>query len=156
MSPSRLRIIPFSLCCPFAVLLALGLLIGSFPALAEAPPNEHRTWRLVSELSEEELARIDFSTDTPRDATIPYLPAEAYPFEAPYTAEEMGFRSMEFPHMPRWNCVQIEDGGVLTPSGYLSNLKVIVLVHYREPAGPARPSDRPARRAVLPLASPRT
>ena len=37
--------------------------------------------------------------------------------------------------MPRWNCVQIEDGGVLTPSGYLSNIKVIVLVNYRGPAG---------------------
>jgi len=47
----------------------------------------------------------------------------------------MGFRSMEFPHMPCWNRVQIEDGGVLTPTGYLTNLKIIALVNYREPAG---------------------
>ena len=97
MSSSCLRIISCSAPRCFALLLALGLLIASVPALAESPSNDHRTWRLVSELPEEELVQIDFATDTPRDATIPYLPAEAYPFEAPYTAEEMGFRSMEFP-----------------------------------------------------------
>ncbi len=142
MSHGRVHIIarPRFVWCRLVMLVAVGLLIGSSWASAESSPNEgqnsrQRTWRSVSELSAEELVHIDFSTDTPRDASIPYLPAEAYPFQSPYTAEEMGFRSMEFPHMPRWNCVQIEDGGVLTPTGYLSNLKVIVLVHYREPAG---------------------
>ena len=94
-----------------------------------------RTWRLLSELSEEELARLDLSTETPRDPETPYLPAEPYPFTPPYTAEEIGFRSMEFPHMPRWSCVQIEDAVVLTSSGYLFILEVIVLVEYRAPEG---------------------
>ena len=120
--------------------IAIGVFICSSWAYAESPQDKgknstQRTWRAVSELSEEERGHIDFSTNTPRDVKIPYLPAEAYPFTSPYTAEEMGFRAMEFPHMPRWNCVQIEDGGILTPTGYLSNSKNIVLVNYREPAG---------------------
>ena len=121
-------------------LVAIGILIGSSWVHAESlqgkeKNSRQRTWRALSELSEEERIHIDFATDTPRDGKFPYLPAEAYPFTSPYTAEEMGFRSMEFPHMPRWNCVQIEDGGVLTPTGYLTNLKIIALVNYREPAG---------------------
>ena len=94
-----------------------------------------RSWRLLSELSPEEMQRLDLSTDTPRDTTLPYMPAEPYPFTPPYTAEEIGYRIMEFPHMPRWNCVQIEDSGTLTPSGYLFINQIIVLVQYREPAG---------------------
>ena len=117
--------------------LCMGLLF--FSSLAGATLSDGngtgKTWQAFSELSEEELARIDLSPGTPRDAQIPYLPAEPYPFTPPYTAEEMGYRAMEFPHMPRWSCVQIEDGGVLTPSGYLSNIKVIVLVDYRDPEG---------------------
>lgn len=115
----------------------MGLLF--FPFLAWATFSERdgigRTWRALSELSKEELARIDLSPETPRDPQIPYLPAEPYPFTPPYTAEEMGYRAMEFPHMPRWSCVQIEDSGVLTPSGYLFISKIITLVHYRAPEG---------------------
>lgn len=37
--------------------------------------------------------------------------------------------------MPRWNCVQIEDSGTLTPTGYLFINQIIALVQYQEPAG---------------------
>src|SRR5688572_25691512 len=50
-----------------------------------------KTWRTVEELSSEERAELDFRTDTSRDPQIPYLPAEAYPFSPPYTAEELGY-----------------------------------------------------------------
>lgn len=118
-------------------LLCVGLLFFPFLAWATFPERDGtgRTWRALSELSKEELARIDLSPETPRDPQIPYLPAEPYPFTLPYTAEEMGYRAMEFPHMPRWSCVQIEDSGVLTPSGYLFISKIITLVHYRAPEG---------------------
>jgi hypothetical protein len=115
--------------------LCLGLLFFSSLAWATLSGGDSKTWQVLSELSEEELARIDLSPKTPRDPEISYLPAEPYPFTPPYTAEEMGYRAMEFPHMPRWSCVQIEDGGVLTPSGYLSTIKVVVLVDYRAPEG---------------------
>ncbi len=118
-------------------LLYASLLLCASPAWATFPERDGtgRTWRALSELSKEELARIDLSPETPRDPQIPYLPAEPYPFTPPYAAEEMGYRAMEFPHMPRWNCVQIEDSGVLTPSGYLSISKIITLVHYRTSEG---------------------
>ena len=114
-------------------ILVLAYWLGGSPVSAE--DDESRTWRTLDELSEEDLARFDFSTDTPRHADIPYMPAEAYPFEPPYTPEEVGYRIMEFPHMPRWNCVQIEDTGTLTPTGYLFVQQIIALVHYRDPEG---------------------
>lgn len=118
-------------------LLCLGLLFFSSPAGAAFSKGDGggRTWRTLSEFSQEELARLDLSSEAPRDPEIPYLPAEPYPFSPPYTAEEMGFRAMEFPHMPRWNCVHIDDFGTLTPSGYLFTGKMIMLFFYRFPEG---------------------
>src|SRR5215216_5128878 len=55
-----------------------------------------KTWKAVAELSAEEKAGLDLHTDSPRDGQFPYLPAEKFPFTAPYTAEEMGLRSAEF------------------------------------------------------------
>lgn len=60
-----------------------------------------KTWKTLDELSAEEKAMLDLRADTPRDPQIPYLPAEKFPFAAPYTAEEMGLRAMEFPHSPK-------------------------------------------------------
>ena len=105
------------------------------PDRTPVPNQTNRSWRLLSELSAQERQRLDFATDTPRDATIPYIPAEPYPFKPPYTPEEIGFRAMEFPHMPRWSCVQIEDSGTLTPTGYLFINQIIVLVQYPDQAG---------------------
>ena len=95
------------------VCLFATLLVFHTPTWA-ADMQAERSWRLLSELTPEERQRLDFSTNIPRDATVPYIPAEPYPFTPPYTPEEIGFRLMEFPHMPRWNCVQIEDSGTLT------------------------------------------
>ncbi len=108
----------------------------TWPHLASSAGDESsRTWRLLSELPEEALERIDLSADTPRDGQMPYLPAEPYPFLPPYTAEEMGYRAMEFPHMPHWNCSQIEDFASIMPSGYLFNGKTTVLVRHEQPEG---------------------
>ena len=104
----------------------------AWPGLLNAEP---RTWKYLNELSEDERRNIDPRTDTPRDATLPYLPAEPYPFTPPYTAEEMGIRSMEFPHMPRWNYVHIEDYGSLMPTGYLFTGKIIILGIHPYPEG---------------------
>jgi hypothetical protein len=96
---------------------------------------EARNWKYLHELSEDERRNIDLRTDTPRDTTLPYLPAEPYPFTPPYTAEEMGFRSMEFPHIARWSFAMIEDYGSVMPTGYLFTGKVILLAVYPEPEG---------------------
>ena len=118
-------------------LVVFVLFLSTASAMATASEtNGGRTWRLLDELSQEELARFDFSTtEAPRHAEFPYMPAEPYPFTPPYTPEEVGYRIMEFPHMPRWNCVQIEDTGTLTPTGYLFVQQIIALINYRDPEG---------------------
>jgi hypothetical protein len=73
---------------------------ASVTSAAEKGPGG-KTWKTVEELSATEKAEIDLRTDTPRDAQIPYIPAEKYPFTPPYTAEEMALRSMEYPHVSR-------------------------------------------------------
>jgi hypothetical protein len=95
-----------------------------------------KTWKTVTELSAKEKEHIDLSTDTPRDVTFPYLPAEKYPFSLPYTAEEMGFRSMEFPHQPRWSCVYADAGATIDQWGHLIvQSKAVGLVAYNGPQG---------------------
>ena len=66
--------------------------------------NGTRTWKTLDELSASEKARLDLSQNTPRHPEIPYLPTEPYPFQPPFTAEEMGYRMMEFTQRPRWSC----------------------------------------------------
>ena len=109
--------------------------LGFFCTLLTVPRAEARNWKYLSELSEEERRNIDPRTDTPRHATLPYLPAEPYPFAPPYTVEEMGIRAMEFPHIARWNFAMIEDFGSVMPTGYLTTGKTIVLSIYPEPEG---------------------
>ena len=71
-----------------AFFLSLCLLAESrrVEAAAQAQSSP-KTWKAVAELSADERARIDLSSHTPRHPEIPYLPAEAYPFQPPYTAE---------------------------------------------------------------------
>ncbi|MBM4259618.1 MAG: DUF1329 domain-containing protein [Deltaproteobacteria bacterium] len=111
------------------LLFAVTLL---WPVLLQA---EGRSWKYLKELSEDERKALDLRSDTPRSTTLPYFPAEPYPFTAPYTAEEIGIRSMEFPHMARWNHVQIEDYGSIMHTGYLFSGKIIVLVTHDQPEG---------------------
>ena len=47
----------------------------------------------------------------------------------------MGYRAMEFPHIARWDHVQVEDSSTLTPSGYLFINQIIILVQYTDPPG---------------------
>ena len=88
---------------PLTVWALLSSLALPVAGAAERNDDHRKTWKTVVELSEAEKSRLDLRVDTPRDATLPYLPAEAYPFQPPYTAEEMGYRAMEFPHIARWS-----------------------------------------------------
>lgn len=89
-----------------------------------------KTWRPTSALTEEERALFDPRTETLRDPRMPYLPAERYPFQPPYTAEEMGFRAMEFSHSPRWSCNLVDVTGTLTAHGYLHTSKMYSPIFY--------------------------
>ena len=109
-----------------------GSLTAGQTAWAQARSGVQRpqTWKTVSELSDEEKALVDFRTDTPRDATIPYLPAEKFPFQPPYTAEEMGLRAMEFPHSPFWDCTLVDLAFTVTNSGFMSQRVTIIPILY--------------------------
>ncbi len=114
----------------------LVLLLWMFPQTDEwgqplaTPPPSTKTWRLVSELTEVERALFDPRTTTPRDPQYPNFPAERYPFEAPYTAEEMGYRAMEFSHSPRWSCNLVDVTGDLTAQGFLRTTKMYSPIFY--------------------------
>lgn len=104
------------------------LTLATFAQGSEA--DTKRTWRAIAELTETERTLIDKRTTTPRDSRFPYMPAERYPFEPPYTAEEMGYRAMEFSHSPRWSCNLIDVSGALTSQGYLSIAKLYSPIFY--------------------------
>ena len=98
--------------------------------------SSSKTWKTVAELSAAERAPIDLSPQTPRHPEIPYLPAETYPFQPPYTAEEMGYRASEFPHSPRWSCVHADVIASINSWGHLlEQSNVVVLVAHRKPEG---------------------
>ena len=105
----------------------LGGLLLAHPGRAEAPAQ---TWRPASALTAEERQLFDPRTDTPRDPRQPILPAERYPFTPPYTAEEMGYRAMEFSHSPRWSCNLVDVSGALTAHGYLFTEKMYSPIFY--------------------------
>ena len=76
---------------PSVLFVSIGVLVFSSFWLTDTDVSvaaEARTWRYLHELSDEERRNIDPRTDTPRDATLPYLPAEPYPFTPPYTAKQ--------------------------------------------------------------------
>lgn len=101
-------------------ILYLLLCLMLVPSWGESESgNTERTWKTLSELSSEELAQVDLRGETPRQAEYPYLPAEPYPFSPPYTAEEMGYRMMEFTQRPRWSCAYANLNGSISSEGSL-------------------------------------
>ena len=107
------------------------LLACALPLVAVA--DEHaEQWKSLEQMSSADQALFDPSTQTPRDTAIAYIPAEAYPFQPPYTAEEMGYRSSEFVHISRWPLEIVDVFGVVTSSGYINQG---VSVSYTAPIG---------------------
>ncbi|MGE0821110.1 MAG: outer membrane lipoprotein-sorting protein, partial [Candidatus Binatia bacterium] len=124
------------------LLLGTGVFFSvssSCPLWAErAQERSAHTWKTLKELSPAESAQIDLRTDTPRHAEFPYLPAEAYPFSVPFTAEEMGYRSMEFTQRPRWSCALANLFGSISSEGsLLGQGRAVNLIHYPTPEGAA-------------------
>lgn len=108
---------------------------GEMPGSATRPS---RTWKMVEELAPEELKEVDLRTDTPRHPQLSYMPAEPYPFTAPYTAEEMGYRLMEFTQRPRWSCMFANMWGSISAQGVLMNPgSSVTFMDYPEPQGVA-------------------
>ena len=108
-----------------------GLLAVAVPAQSdsnEVGDAEAQTWRNLEQLTSWEKQRVDLRRSTPRDARVGYLPAEAFPFTAPYTAEEMGFRTMDFTHTARWSHVMADAFGTITKEGYLTQGVTVAMI----------------------------
>jgi len=110
----------------FALSAAILLLTASATRADQFIAGATRTWKRVSELSPQEKALIDWRTETPRDVAIPYLPAEPYPFEPPFTAEELGYRRMSFSHNARWPHTMADAMGSITKAGYLTQRTTVL------------------------------
>lgn len=89
-------------------------------AVPIAVAEEGKSWRRVDEMGAEERARVDQRKDSARDVNTPYLPAERYPFEEPFSAEEIGYRLMNFSHIAHWDHVLADVFGVVTKEGHLT------------------------------------
>lgn len=110
---------------------SLWLSLASVSAAAES-----RTWKTLAELSTEERAGLDLSSQTPRHPQFSYLPAELYPFTPPYTAEEMGLRAMEFSYWKRWSSSSVQAYGSIDAHGYMPTWgKCITSIVYQAPDG---------------------
>ena len=121
----------------FTALTAILAPMLTTPAFAtDGAHAQGRTWKTVDELSPQELREVDLSTNPPHDQTVPYLLAEKYPFTAPYSAEEMGYRLMEFTQRPRWSCAFANLWGSISPQGVLLNPgKSVTFMDYNKPFG---------------------
>ena len=108
----------------YAVLFLSGVFVAS-----QAAPVSDRTWRTLDEMAQTERAILDFRSDSQRDAEIPYLPAERYPFEPPYTAEEVAYRMMHFTRAARWSHIYAAVFGIITKSGYLTENITVSLIN---------------------------
>tara|TARA_R110000787_G_scaffold8220_4_gene27368 strand:- start:273 stop:1640 length:1368 start_codon:yes stop_codon:yes gene_type:complete len=104
-------------CRLMSALVSLILAAMALPASGEDVPSG---WRSVAQFTPWERERFDPRTDTPRDPKTGYLPAEPFPFKAPFTAEEMGYRTMDFTHTARWSHIVADAFGTITRAGYLS------------------------------------
>jgi hypothetical protein len=119
-------------------IFSVNLAVATFAWAASENGAANRTWKTVSELSSEELAQVDPHTETPRHPQFPYLPAEPYPFSPPYTAEEMGYRMMEFTQRPRWSCALANLFGSISSEGALLGLgRAVNLIAYPGEEGAA-------------------
>lgn len=74
----------------------------------------------MDQLTPAELKIIDLSPVPQRIPEQSYLPEEPYPFSAPYTAEEVGYRLLNFTHLARWSHVLADVFGNVTKYGYLT------------------------------------
>jgi hypothetical protein len=111
-------------------LFSLGTL-GIGWAATERPA---KTWKTCEELSEAEKSELQmdcrWSNDTPRDAQRPYAPAEDFPFQPPYTAEETLYLADVLMPTPRWDLDLIINGQTINTRGSLYENQGSAVAHF--------------------------
>ena len=112
---------------PTLLMVLSALMITASPLHAtekadKADAARSGTWRTLDALTDFVRQRLDLNpTKKPNEKSVAaYLPRENWPFEAPFSAQEIGFRIMDFSHVPRWSHIMADAFGVLTKAGYLT------------------------------------
>jgi hypothetical protein len=114
----------------------LALLVSTTAAAEELNAVATRSWKRTVELSPQEKALIDTRSETARDPEVPYLPAERYPFEPPFTAEELAYRMMNFAHNGLRSHTLADAFGSITKDGYLTQgVTVVRVASFTDPEG---------------------
>ena len=127
----------------FCVVLALCLCAGQSFADKSGPTRKEHTWRTLDQLTAVELKRVDISAKVTAGDGL-QLPAEEWPFKAPYSAQEIGYRLMDFTHAPRWSHVVADAYGVLTKAGYLTQgITVGMIQQVYEPGAQGQIASKP-------------
>lgn len=95
-------------------LIALGVLLCGGEGWA-APQRPAKTWKTCEELNEAEKNELQldcrWSQETPRDPQRPYAPAEDFPFQPPYTGEEVLYLADQLMPSPRDNKLELVVNG---------------------------------------------
>ncbi|HIF08561.1 MAG TPA: outer membrane lipoprotein-sorting protein [Sneathiellales bacterium] len=117
-----------------------GMLSAAFifamVAMVSIAHGAEKTWRTVDQLTPAELKIIDLSPVPQRIPEQSYLPEEPYPFSAPYTAEEVGYRLLNFTHLARWSHVLADVFGNVTKYGYLTQSTMSGMINHIGAPGP--------------------
>jgi hypothetical protein len=100
------------------IVLCAAFLLSPSPTIAG---DVDRTWKRCDEFSPQERALIDLRSETPRDEQVDYLPAEKYPFKPPFTAEELAYRVMNFPHNGRYPHSIADAWGTISKDGLFTH-----------------------------------
>ena len=143
-----------------AVLWSVALIVyGVGWASAVLAQSPAKTWKTIDDLSVQELQTLDLSTTAPRDAQIPYLPAEAYPFSLPYTAEELAYLAFDLDApRPRFSHIWLSVVQRMTAEGHiLATLKNNTAILYRSADGGALmclPAGQEYMRGLLQFTNP--
>lgn len=105
---------------------------GILAAQAEQRPS--KTWKACEEMSEAEKAALQmdcrWSGQTPRHAQRSYAPAEQFPFNPPYTAEEVLYLADITTPNYRWDTDLIVNGKTLNTRGSLYENQGSAFFHY--------------------------
>lgn len=99
---------------------SLTPLVAPVQADEKAVRDGNQTWRTVKGYTDWENQRVDTRTGPGSESKLASAPAEEWPFDAPFTAEEIGYRLMDFTHMAPWSHVIADAFGIITKSGYLT------------------------------------
>lgn len=98
-----------------------------------APERPAKTWKTCEEMSEAEKNELQmdcrWSSETPRDPNRSYAPLEDFPFQPPYTAEEVLYMADLISPSPRWDTEVVVNGQTINTRGSHYQNQGSVLFH---------------------------